>query len=158
MDRSWLLFGRGLLLLGASWGSSGPRQASGIDVEAILEPLGAKIDDLENFSARRGGCFLTCYSRRFSCAGALEFVRFALGAKRPPKQIHRKKHCFNEFSMFAFLPGEPRGRHERLKKRSKTAFKKHHKNTEKLVFSRPRAKPPKKPNKKREKVMPGRPK
>ena len=41
---------------------------------------------------RRGGCFCTCLSCSFACAGALKFVLFALGAKRPPKQIHRKNH------------------------------------------------------------------
>ena len=41
---------------------------------------------------------------------------------------------FNELSMFACMPGAPRGRHERRKKRSKTAHKKHHKNNEQLVF------------------------
>ena len=38
MARSWVLFGRGLLLLAASWGASGLRQASGSDLRRILEP------------------------------------------------------------------------------------------------------------------------
>ena len=57
--------------------------------------------------------------------------------------------------MFACLPGAPRGRHERLKKRTKTAHKKHHKNNETIVFSRPRAKPPKKHAKTAKKAPPG---
>ena len=33
-----------------------------------------------------------CFSCSFACAGALKFVLFARGAKRPPKQIHCKSH------------------------------------------------------------------
>ena len=66
-----------------------------------------------------------------------------------------KTKLFHDFSMFAYPPGSPRGRHERLKKRTKTAHKKHHENNETIVFSRPRAKPPKKHVKTAKKAPPG---
>ena len=90
------VFGRGLLLFGASWGASGLRQASGSVFRTILESFGSqKPRFLKHVSARRGGCFWTCFSCSLSCAGALKFVLFAIGATRAPKQIHRTNNGFS---------------------------------------------------------------
>ena len=127
MDRSWGFFGRGLLLLGASWGASGLRQASGSDFVRILEPFGgAKSMFFRFVSTRRGGCFCTCLSCSFACAGALKFVLFALGAKRASEQIHRKKHCV----LMNFQCSRAcRGRREEGMRNSKREPKLHTKNT-----------------------------
>ena len=71
--------------------------------------------------------FLDLFSLSFSCAGALKFALFALGAKRAPND-------FSSFSKLAWPPGSPRGRHERIKKRTKTAHKNTNKNNKKLDF------------------------
>ena len=77
---------------------------------------------LKQFSARRGTCFLTCFSLSFSCAGALKFVLFALGAKRAPKQIHWKSQWM--FMIFPSLLGR-RGRREEGRRGSKSEPKQH---------------------------------
>ena len=79
---------------------------------------------------RRGGCFCTCVSCSFACAGALKFVLFALGAKRPPKQIHCKKHdVLMIFQCSRFC----RGRREEGTRGSKREPKQHTKNTTKTT-------------------------
>ena len=130
MARSWGLFGRGLLLLAASWGASGLRQASGSDFGRIVEPFWEpKPMFVGSFFRHVAGA---SFSFSFACASALKFAFLHLAQKGHPSKFLIKTNILNEISMFAFLPGAPRGRHERLKKRSKTAF------------SRPRAKHPKK--------------
>ena len=96
------------------------------------------------------------FSCSFACAGALKFVLFALGAKRPPKQIHRKNHyVLMNFQCSRFC----RGRREEGTRGSKREPKQHTKNTTKTTkpsfFSRPRAKPPKKRVKTAKKAPPG---
>ena len=163
MARSWGLFGRvccSWLRLGCVlWRQRPPtgfRERCWKDFGAIL---GAKIDVFFGVClTRRGGCFCTCLSCSFACAGALKFVLFALGAKRPPKQIHRKNHyVLMNFQCSRFC----RGRREEGTRGSKREAKQHSKTQQKrrnIIFSRPRAKPPKKPTKNREKVTTGRPK
>ena len=81
-----------------------------------------------------------------------------LAQKGHPSKFILKNIMFNElFNVRAPAGGTARKARE-AQKESNTALKKHHKNIEKLVFSRPRAKPPKKISKNREKVAPGRPK
>ena len=58
-----------------------------------------------------------------------------LAQKGHPSKFIVKTLCFNEFSMFAFLPGAPRGRHERLKKKA-TQHSKNTTKTSKNEFSR----------------------
>ena len=58
-----------------------------------------------------------------------------LAPKGHPSKFIVKTMCLNEFSMFAFLPGAPRGRHERLKKKA-TQHSKNTTKTSKNEFSR----------------------
>ena len=97
MGRSWAVLGFVVLFLVAvccSWLLLGAPAVSDRPPGVILEPFGEPESMIFEtiFSAHRGGCFWTCFSCSLSCAGALKFVLFAIGATRAPKQINRNEN------------------------------------------------------------------
>ena len=128
--RSWAGLRLLLVAFGLSWAALGVSLclvglpgASGSDFGAILEPFWeSKSTMFEAFFRTSRGCSLACFSLSVSCAGALKFVLFALGAKRAPKQIHWKTQWM--FMIFPSLLGR-RGRREEGRRGSKREQKQH---------------------------------
>ena len=95
LGRSWSFFGRSLLLLGASCGAGGLRQASGVDFRCHV---GSILDHFGCFFKLCLGCIVRCVFRLFSVLFFLLFQVFWAARETRPKSENRHtlhaKTCF----------------------------------------------------------------
>ena len=95
LGRSWSFFGRSLLLLGASCGAGGLRQASGVDFRCHV---GSILDHFGCFIKLCLGCIVRSVFRLFSMLFFLLFQVFWAARETRPKSENRHtlrtKTCF----------------------------------------------------------------